>query len=212
MKQHLLGKIIGILISLISTGIMAGWILGIHPLTVIFPNYVLMKFITALCFLFSGIILTFISLGKRSRSSFSTLIVYIVCPLLISLFMSTLLLSRILDIRTGLEELFIREIGQETLENIPGLPSLATMLAFILVSITGLIQLLYTSAWKQWFTRVTGFILCITGLIAIVGYILNIPYLYFVIPEISTAIALNSSILLVILGFGFITTANGTSS
>ncbi len=210
-QTNIVSKTIGIVVSLIGIFVILGWIRDIHPLTSVFPHYVQMKFVTALSFFFSGIVLAFMSCGKVKRASFSSLLVFIICPLLISLFMSTLFLSRIFNIRTGIEDVFIQEIGPETFENISGLPSLATMIAFMLVSMTGLMQLSYIS-WKKYFTRFTGYVLCIISTTATLGYIFNIPLLYFVIPDISTAIALNSAIVLNFLGFGFIIVSNGQST
>jgi hypothetical protein len=53
------------------------------------------------------------------------------------------------------------------------------------------------------FINILGAAVAAVGGVAVVGYLFDIPALYYNISEISTAMALNTAILFVLLGSGF---------
>ena len=191
-------------IIIISVGsiVVFGWIFDINSLKSIFPTYVSMKFSTSVSFVFSGITLYFISRFKEGKSAFAHLVVP-ASGLIIFLFMITLLLSSFISIRTGIEDIFVKETGGVIETTTPGRPSVATMLNFILIIAYGIFSMSDSSRLRKlavWF----GYAVTAVGGIALLGYVMNLPSLYYSIEGLNTAMALHTSILFVMLGSGII--------
>lgn len=187
-----LSLIIGIIV-------MVGWLFNIQFLKSILPFFVTMKFTTAMSFLASGIILYFAADSERKDVS---IIGLPIATFILLLLMSTLLASVIFGINTGVENLFVKEGSDAVHTTVPGRPSAGTMAGFILIGIVGLIGMNQIEEKRIVYKTIGG----ITGIIAIVallGYVLNIPGLYYSIPGKSTAMAVHTAISFLILGAGF---------
>jgi hypothetical protein len=82
-----------------------------------------------------------------------------------------------------------------------GLPSTSTMVSFIFIALAGLIEPLAFNRGILYLASI-GLIVTLIGAIALIGYSVNIPLLFYYIPGKSSAIAINTASLLVIWGLG----------
>lgn len=179
-----------------------GWVFGIDFLKSISPSFVTMKLSTALSFILSGLILYLLPGLIRNKSPWP----WVIMPgavLIILLLMTTLLASSIFGISTGLESLIIPEEKTAIRTLVPGIPSLMTMADFILIAFAGLAALFLT-AWLPRMLKAAGMILAVTGLVAEVGYVTGVQYLYYQVNGVSTAMAIHTAFLFIILGAGFL--------
>lgn len=196
-KQIIIRIIAGIVL-LSAILVIFGWIFDIAVLKSILPQFVAMKFLTAVSFLFTGIILLGIS-KSFGENDFSETIILII-SIAIILLMGLILISALLKINLGIENLFIKEASGAVKTTSPGMPSIPTMVNFVLIGIAGLLSFFSS---KSKIINILGMIIGIIGVIAVIGYIINQPYLYYYFPPINTAIALNTSILFVFIGIAF---------
>lgn len=198
-------KIANILSFIVIIGgliVMIGWFLDVEVLKSILPVWVTMKFSTALSFFLSGITLYFVnnSLGKSADLAQIALSITI---LMILLLMATLLVSTFLNVRMGVEDLFVREAKEAVKTTTPGSPSVGTMINFISVAFAGILTLLDMKRLGQKIV-IIGLIILIIGSIAVLGYVLSLPFLYYSVEGFSTAMALHTAFLFIITGAGFI--------
>ena len=109
-------------------------------------------------------------------------------------------------IKTGMEDLFVQEGTGAINTVVPGRPALITMICFVLVACIGLLVLLKRENLWRIATICLGAAVAFFGSMAVVGYIVYMPVLYGQINNFSTAVALHTAILFVLLGVGFIFT------
>lgn len=194
----------GLSLAVIIAGVLViiGWIFNIGILKSISPAWISMKFDTAAAFVLSGIALYFIVRaleGEFDRAQ----VALSITALIIILLMGTLFFSAVFDIRTGAENLFIKEAPGVVNTVTPGRPSIPTMVSFILIASAGILTTLNPSN-LQSRLRITGAIIGAIGAMAVAGYIINVPKLYYYIEGINSAVACHTAVLFVILGIGFL--------
>src|SRR6185312_574510 len=125
-------RILGISTGLIGLTVMLGWIFGINVLESLVPNTVTMKFNTAVSFLMSGIMLYLINESKSRNSELARIL--LPAPIMIILFyMVTLLVSAFTRIPSGIENMFVIEKSGAVGSLLPGVPSVAAMISFLLI-------------------------------------------------------------------------------
>lgn len=195
--------LLAIIVTLGGAIVMMGWIMDIQILKNILPIWVTMKFITAFSFFFSGIILYFVSNTTISIQTDLSQMILGFAIIVILLLMTTLLFSSVLNIRSGVEDFFIVENIEAIQTLTPGRPSIGTMLNFVLVAAIGLITMNDLKKRRK-ITLVLGLTIIMTSIIAVLGYLLSIPFMYYLIEGTSTAMAFHTAILFLIVGFGFI--------
>lgn len=179
--------------------VVAGWVFDIGILKSVLPNHVEMKFVTALSFIAAGIILYSVA-EERQESSFVVQTILPAAILTILILMATLFVASVFGIGTSIDSSFIKEPAGAVHTVIPGRPTMPTMFSFILIAIAGI---LFSFGFrKQLFPL--GVSVAIIGGIAVVGYIINRPLMYYFIAGKTTAIAFNTAILFVVIGIGFI--------
>lgn len=184
-----------------------GWIFDIGFLRDILPGLVPMKFTTAVCFVAGGIVLYSVAEEKK-ESSFVVQAILPSAILLILLLMATLFVSSVFGFHTSLDVFLIQEkVGATTI--VRGRAAISTMINFLLVATAGALTLAGLKKHLLWL----GTAIALVGGAAILGYIINQPFLYFSMPisGISTAMALLSAILFVLVGIGFILCGKITS-
>jgi signal transduction histidine kinase len=121
--------------------------------------------------------------------------------------MMTLLISNLISVRTGVEDLFVKETNQIVHTTSPGRPSVATMISFILIIVYGILSISDSAKLRKsaiW----TGYIVAAIGTLAALGYALNLPPLYFSFEGWSTAMAVHTSILFMLSGSAMILEAS----
>ena len=161
-----------------------------------------MKFDTAIAFILSGITLYFIVRAVEGEFD-KAQVVLSITSLIIVLLMGTLFFSALLEIRTGVEDLFIKEAAGTIKTVTPGRPSVPTMLNFILIASAGILTTLNPDNLRSKL-KIIGVIVGLIGALAIIGYIIDVPILYYYIEGINSAVALNTAVLFVLLGIGLL--------
>lgn len=204
-KKISIAEIIGLVIALAAMVVIVGWYLNITALKSILPYWVSMKFSTALAFLLSGIELCFIArLQRKIRNA--ALIVLPIASMIIMLFMVSLLAATFIGTSVGVEEFFVKDSMLAVLSIIPGRPSVATMINFILIALAGVLASFRFSVFNQALIAI-GLIVGLIGITAVFGYIFNQPLLYFFLPGKSSAMAIHTAILFVLWAGGAIIAA-----
>lgn len=201
-------KILSVVVIAVGAVVTVGWIYDIDMLKQISPTWVSMKLSTALSFLSSGFILYLMNDLRKRNSELARLL--LPSPTLFVLFfMGILLVSSLIDVRTGIEDLFVRE-GEAVKSVTPGRPSIGTMVSFMLIVIASLASLRNAATLNKQLS-VIGLTVAVIGALAIVGYIVNLPALYYSVEGWSTAMALHTAIMFVLLGTGITFLAKSTS-
>jgi hypothetical protein len=202
MEKNILVKILALIVAVVGLLVMVGWFLDISILKSILPTLVTMKFTTALSFFLSGIILYAITWSMEGKKDIAS-IVLTITTLIILLLMGTLLSSTFMGIRTGIEDLFVEEAIGAVKTTTPGRPSAGTMLNFILMASAGIIVMLSIVKCRVYLKRI-GWAVIVFGSVALIGYTIGMPLLYYTIEGFSTAMAIHTAILFVLLGVGLI--------
>ena len=200
MKNSKIIKALSIIVIIISVLVMIGWFLDIEILKSILPTWVTMKFTTAFSFFLCGIALYLSSIKSSGFGGVEWGIsLTVLCILLI---MGTLLISSLMGVQSGIEGLFVKEHLGAAYTTVPGRPSFGTMLAFTLVAIAGLVRIMDVRRASKFL--IIGSIVTFLGAISLVGYIIGVPFLYYAIATFSTAMAIHTAILFVLLGSALI--------
>jgi hypothetical protein len=199
-KKIIIAKSLGVIVSLSGLVVMAGWILDIGALKSILPIWVTMKFITAISFFLSGISLYCISCAREENAQ-AAQIVLSITTLCLLLIMSALLASSFLGVYTGIEELFIKEAQGAAKTAVAGRPAIPTMVEFILIGLAGAFSLIGRKTMTV-LLKATGWIIVGVAGIAVTGYLINQPVLYYDIRPFTGAMACHTAILFVLWGLG----------
>jgi len=174
------------------------WVYGIEALTSFSASFVTMRFSTAVSFVMGGITLYFMAEAARGELSKAQVVLPATC-LVMLLFMATQLASALFHVQTGVERLFIKESPGAVMSVTPGMPSVVTMLDFIILSAIG-IAFLFRQNWISHMTIAAGAFISFTGAFALLGYAVQAPLLYFVIPGISGGMAVPTAVLFILTG------------
>ncbi len=207
MTNRLIPKILSIVVMVMAMLVITGWIFDIGFLKSVRSDWVTMKFVTAISFICSGLILFFVvrfEEGKRELAK----VVLLVLGFLLFLLMATMILSFYVGMKSGIEDFFIQEGENAIQTTAPGKPSMVTVISFMLIST---IPFLYTFQETPLRRRVIqcGCLISGVGILGLVGYIFNLPFLYYSLNGFSTAMAFHTAILFVLLGLGFVFISQG---
>jgi len=194
----------GLSLAVIIGGCMVifGWISDIGVLKSLSPSWVSMKLATAISFVLSGITLYSIVRAREGEIE-KAQVALSLTSLILVLLMGTLFFSALLKIHTGVENLFVHEWADAVKTAAPGRPSIPTMLNFLLIASAGVLTLL-NPAKVRTKLRAIGLIVGAIGALAVVGYILNAPLLYYFREGISSGLALHTALLFILLGIGLL--------
>lgn len=200
--KHWIVAIIGWLTTIVGGLVMYGWFANVPFLQSIVPNAVTMKFTTALSFLLSGMVVILIHKIVFYKSALA----YIMLPFVslgIMILMGTLLVSVTLGTKTGIEDMFVQESVGAIKTAQPGRPSIGTMVDFILIALIG-IFIIAEFKYGKYIIAWSSIIVCLIGAIALFGYALDIPALYYTISGISSAMAIHTAMLFFLIGFALL--------
>jgi hypothetical protein len=201
-KKKKTAKVLAGVVSIAGIAVAIGWVFDIGILKSVSPHWVSMKFDTAVAFLLSGISLYFIARAVEGEFD-KAQVVLSISSLIIILLMGTLLFSTVMGINTGAQELFIKDKSINNKTVVPGQPSLPTMFNFVLIAAAGILTTLNPRNLRLKL-KIIGLIVGLIGTLAVIGYIVNAPYLYYFIEGVNSAIALHTAALFIILGIGFL--------
>lgn len=194
-------RVISILTILVGITVIIGWIFDISILKSVIPNAVTMKFSTAVSFVFSGILLYFVSNHSAGRIGIGQIAIPI-SGLVVFLFMASLLVTSIFGISSGIERLFVSESRSTISTTSPGAPSVVTTISFLLIIIVGILSLNNIKNLRP--SSYIGKFLIGIGIISLIGHITSQPLLYYYVKNVSTAMAIHTSILFTLIGFALI--------
>ena len=186
-KKRETAKALSLIVMIAGILVVIGWIFDIGVLKSISPAWISMKITTAICFVLSGITLYFIVRAVEGEFD-KAQVVLSITSLIVILLMGLLFLSAVLKIHTGTEDLFIKETNVAPMSVAPGRPSIPTMLSFMLTGAAGILTVLNPDK-SRLKLKIIGLIIAAVGALAIVGYIIDAPILYYYIEGIDSAIA-----------------------
>ena len=192
--------ILGTVIVVVGSFVLLGWFLNIEILKSLAPNWVTMKFTTALSFTLSGILILSVVKFLKTKLEFHRIAIVIpsVC---VVFFMIFGLAENLLNIDSAIFKLFLDyDSGIHSIKK--GLPSLGTMISFLTIGICGL-SFLFSPKIVNKLIKSAGFSVFLVGVIGITGYIFGIPLFYYEIETISGAMALHTAILFSLTGTAF---------
>jgi len=202
MGKKKIAKLLSAAVIIAGIMVMIGWIFDIGFLKSVSPVWVSMKFDTALSFVLSGVTLYFIVRAQEGEFDRAQVVLSIT-TLIIILIMGILFFSAFLGVNTGAESLFVREAAGGVKTVIPGRPSVATMVSFMLVALAGIMTMLNAQDLRPRFKAI-GIVVGLIGATAVAGYIINVPLLYYYIAGIDSAMAFHTAISFVLLGIGLL--------
>jgi len=204
-------EILALIIGIEAVLVMAGWIFNIDFLTRIWPSGINMKFTTALMFFFSSIGLYLLFRLVKDNHELSSVLLpgialsifLIMGVILLAVFTNTQsgLLADITGTQTGLEDLFVNKESSIYAEG-SGLPSIITIVCFILFGIACVVSLFNFSK-RQKILNFIGWAILIISLISVIGYIFYLPVLYLEIDGL-IPVAFNTALSFLLLGGGLI--------
>ena len=194
-------RILSATVIIIGLVVMIGWFIDDDALKRLNPNWVTMKFSTAASFLASGLVVLLLNESRNRNLEAAKILIF--APLIIVLFfMATLLVSTIAGTSTGVSSLFVTEDLSSALQSVtPGTPSVGAMVNFILIIGVGFTYLLVHPKHKK-YSNICGAIVLALAIIALVGYAIDSPPLYYQIEGASGAMALHTAIAFDLLGIG----------
>lgn len=182
---------IPILIFSVGLLVLIGWVFGIGFLVSLHPDFVSMKPITAFLFMLSSI-MTWGLKWKRTRYLD---IVISACAFGILFHVLTLLYLHLTGHSFLFQEIFQLEAQGTPFTISPNEPSIMTTISFALIGCIGVLALFDLNSRTKYFALIVSTI----GWVALLGYILHMPILYYATAK-TTAMALPTAILFVLLG------------
>ncbi len=198
MERKLLMKILPVLIFSLGLVVLIGWFLDIPFLKSISLNWPSMKIPTALGFMLSGALFSLLSKMKKDGKNKCSVFSYILSLILI-LYMGGLFILTLGDINftvTG-HSISSNVIFSTIQREIINRPSVLTMVNFFLIGLCGV------KLCRKKFSRgahFTGWFISTTGVVAVLGYVFNLPTLYYQIDSIASAMAIHTGAFFIISG------------
>jgi signal transduction histidine kinase len=192
-------------IATIGLVVLFAWIYDIPQLKSIIPDAASMKFSTAVAFVCSGVAIYFVLellTSKRRISSAASQVILPAAVLIIILFMSTHIASAILSRPSGIDNLFVKEAPDTPFTASPGRPSEVTMVNFLAISVAATSAIIQPSSMKKILSSM-GLVIGLSAAIALVGYAVGVPILYYALEGITTGMAIHTAILFLIAGLTF---------
>lgn len=200
-RPNPLVKAFSLLVTLAGAAVVAGWIFDIGILKSISPWWVSMKFSTAVAFVACGVTLYFLARAREGEFE-KAQVALSITALTISLLMGVLFFFALFGMQTGIEDLFIKETDSVK-SVVPGRPSMPTTANFMLIALAGVLAILNPAKLLQKL-KIIGFIVGAVGVLAVAGYILNLPLLYYYLEGVNSAMALHTALLFILLGMGLV--------
>ena len=193
--------IISIITIIVAVLVMIGWFFDVGVLKSVVSGFPTMRFTTAVSFFFSGFML-YCSVQVIKENSDAAFIGIIISSLVISILMATLIAGIVFNFNSGVEQLFL-----ESGDALMGRPATPTIFNFICITVLGLGTFFGASSRRRLF-RILGAVVAGIGSLAVIGYAVGMPLLYYQISDISVAMAFHTAILFVLLGIGFMLIGN----
>jgi len=196
-------RIVSVAVIIIGLVVMIGWFTDDDALKRLNPDWVTMKFSTATSFFVSGMIIFFLNESRNKNSEAAKILIF--APMIIVLFfMATLMVSTISGTSSGVSSLFVKEEASAAVRSVTaGTPSVGTMVNFLLIIGVGFTYLLVHPKHRK-YLYISGGIILALAIIALIGYAIDSPALYYQVEGASGAMALHTAIAFALLGIGSI--------
>lgn len=195
-------KILATIVALIGLLVVFGWIMDIQVVKSILPQWIPMRFITAVTFIFGGISLYYIAETINNDEGIASAAVPLMSIIILAI-MSVFLVAIFSGFKTGLDEFFIKETPSETNAFPPGFPSTGVIVSFIILGIAGIATAFGVENIKK-YLRLSGQIMATIGSVGIIGYVIGSDMLTYNIPGFSSTIAFHAAVLIILIGCGLI--------
>jgi len=189
--NSLIAKSLTLIIAIVSIAVLIGWIIDIDLFKILSTEYVTMKVPAALMFLFTAILNWSMLTWKRDLSDLKA---GIIGTSMMSLFIFSIVIIADIITKPNLGFIFLTQTETAVDSVVNSYPSIITMVLFCIQSIAGLYYIYNTKAMKLRLNIISKIFLLLSGS-ALIGHLLNIPQMYYYIPEYSTAMSFHSSIL-----------------
>ena len=186
MKNEKFIDFIAVIVALIGILVGTGWFLNISILKNISPNWPEMKFVVAVCFFLAGVSLHFTSKLLSIKSGIYLFLLSIVVAILTGI----LLISCVLGLHTGLEDLYVNESQKNIVLIVPS-PSMGVIIGLML-SVIGSIVVMLDQFKGVIVLNKIGWLLVGLGLIGVIACFSNCLFL----------MSLHSAVLFILLGLG----------
>ncbi|MGQ0606384.1 MAG: sensor histidine kinase [Candidatus Nitrosotenuis sp.] len=191
MNNSTIVNVLGIVVLIVGSLVILGWVFSIDILKSILPGGPTMKFGTSLSFVCTGIALLFITRMRKGRITLAQIGLPALAMIII-MFLTVNTVSVLLGSDISLVMLFMKQ--QSPANTTPSIPSVGALVNFTLI--VAIMYLLSADFARIQKTLISiGIIIGIIGGIPLVGYIFNLPFLYYNFENISNAMAVHTSVL-----------------
>jgi len=207
--HYRVAKLLALIVGLEACSVMVGWGFGIDALTPIIAGEISMKFATALVFFFAAVGLYFVSRAAEGGDELSPVVLPGIA-LFILLLAGVLLASNLLGGTIGIENLFAEAQSPANATG-SGIPSLFTVINFILFALASMSSLFPGPGRQKWI-RFFGCLILVIGLIPIPGYLAHLPALYYQFNASAVPMAFSTALTFVLLGCGLLLVGFATTA
>lgn len=197
-------------VVVVATTVIVGWVCRMPWLVSVLPKAITMKFSTAVGFLCSALIIFLIRCYLQGQRNLAHTFLPLPC-LVIGLLMSVMLSAMFLKISTGIENLFVQENPNAILKTYAGHPSIVTITDFLIIMVLGILAMAEPSFLRRCL-KLGGVFVALTGLSAALGYMFNIPPMYYAVFVEGHAMAVNTSYLFILCGIALLLLGSGPSN
>lgn len=202
MDNFTLIRCFGLIIFFSGLAVMFGWIIDSSTLKSILPIWSSMSFFSALCISFSGLLL--IAMAVRFGKNFPGMTpVILFLSFFMVLFAGAQLLSLLTGFSSGIEGIVVYEEELVFNEIVAGRPSAGSLLGFFLLGLSGLTSLTYPYRSLRFLFQ-AGVILVVISSVALIGYIFDLPLLYYSTNGVSNPMSFHLAFLLLMSGIAVI--------
>jgi hypothetical protein len=134
----------------------------------------------------------------------NTLVLFLpIFSMIVLLIMVTHLIAAVFDLKLGIETAFIFESNGAVQTAVAGRPSIPTMGNFMAIACLGILAVM-NFPYMHLLRLCIGWVVSGTGCLAVIGYLVTMPVLYYYVPGVNTAMAMHTAILFVLLGVSLI--------
>lgn len=174
-----------------------GWILKIELIKSILPHFVTMKFTTALCFVLAGTAAVLASKPFKHRR---------MCE---NVLLAMLSISSVFIVQDQIYAYAYKYVSfwdRIYIDNSPvftyvsGRPSVGTLVLFLLLDLIEVTYILNLNSSTYIFRRLISGAVMVAAVVALIGYAIGEPSLYYYSKESSTAMAIHTAVLFLLLG------------
>ncbi len=198
-RIKLLSKISSIILVAIGTLVIVGWLFNIPVLKSVLPGIISMKFDTALCFIFSGIV---IWLLNNENLSFTQKVIFFFCSIFIVVMAAIQSCEYLFNRNLGIDELFIKDDLISAATTYAGRMAPATTLCFLLAG--SVFFMLFFKLRNYKIAHTIVLFLFALSVFSFSGYLYGVEVFYGLLFY-TTKMAIHTSFSFIILSIGLLT-------